>query len=356
MSGKPCSPLLPYLDQIHALRASGTGWPEIHAALLPHVPTVTRKGVQEFYAYHKARIGLPAPVQAVIHPPARPKDINDVLTLPPRPFAVPVPKPAAPAILKGWQRTLAYGDTHFPYQDDPTLAVVASVAKALQPERLLHVGDLVDCYTISSFLKDPNRLYSLQDEIDLARAHLHQMAQLVPDAERWLLEGNHEDRLRKTLWSLPGGAAELARLRSVQQATEWPALLGLEAIGFRWVPTHQQTQTTILPKLITKHGTVVRKWSGWTAKGEWERYGKGGISGHTHRLGKFYHRDHNGSHLWVETGCTCTLRPDYMVDPDWQQGCVVITHTPDGERYHVEEVYIQDGAAVFRGQLFKAAA
>jgi hypothetical protein len=131
--------------------------------------------------------------------------------------------------------------------------------------------------------------------------------------------------------------------------------LGLADIGWHWVPTHLQSRTSILPKLITKHGTLVRKWSSWTAKGEWEKYGKGGLSGHTHRLGKFYHRDHNGAHLWVETGCTCKLDPEYTLDPDWQNGCVVVTHTQNGERYAVEDVYIQDGVGIYSGKEIRAA-
>jgi hypothetical protein len=50
----------------------------------------------------------------------------------------------------------------------------------------------------------------------------------------------------------------------------------------------------------------------------------------------------------METGCTCTVDPEYMVDPDWQQGCVLVTHTKDGERYHAEDIYIEAGRAMWR--------
>jgi hypothetical protein len=359
MGAKPSSPLLPYLDEVAERRAKGETWRAIAKALTAATGLEVKSlALRMLFDYHGGRTPEPEsasePMRRRAAAPMR--DVHDFVDLPPRPFAVPVPRPASAAVLRGWRRTLVYGDSHVPHHSDGALALVQRMLLESEAECILNIGDLLDCYTISRYSKDPNRLYTLQDEIDLARVHLHQMAQLAPRAERWLLEGNHEARLRKLIWDLPGAAQELARLRTVQQATEWPVLLGLDEIGWQWVPTHEQTRTTILPKLITKHGTVVRKWSGWTAKGEWERYGKGGLSGHTHRLGKFYHRDHNGAHLWVESGCTCDLNPEYMLDPDWQNGCLIVTHTPDADRYSVEEVYMQDGEAIWRGNLYQATA
>jgi hypothetical protein len=110
----------------------------------------------------------------------------------------------------------------------------------------------------------------------------------------------------------------------------------------------------LLPKFILKHGNVVRKWSGWSAKGEWERYGKSGASGHVHRLGMFFHRDWNGNHVWAETGCLCSLNPDYMRDPDWQQGFVVASFERSTGAFQVEPVYIHRGNAVWRGKVYRA--
>lgn len=280
-------------------------------------------------------------------------DIRDHLDIPPRPFAVPIPRKAG--VKRGNLRTaIFYTDSHFPFQCDKTLAVIASLAEDLQPDVLIHGGDLLDAYHVSRFNKDPNRLHTLQDEIDMSRAHLHQMAQLCPNADRYVLEGNHEDRLRRTIWELPGGAAELARLTAFKEAMSWPVLLGLDEIGYTWVPTMEQSRKSIVPKLLTKHGTVVRKNSGYTARGEWEKYGRGGMSGHTHRLGGFYHRDHNGSICWWEAGCTCDLNPGYVMDPDWQNGCLVVTWAESDGRFSVEPVFIQDGEAIWRGDRLAA--
>ncbi|HUT86478.1 MAG TPA: metallophosphoesterase [Candidatus Heimdallarchaeota archaeon] len=280
------------------------------------------------------------------------EEIAEVISGPVRPFSVPRPK-AARARSRKWHRTVLYSDTHFPFQDDKALAVVLSVIKDVEPDNIIHGGDLLDCHNMSpKFSTDPAHGVSLQQEIDMARAHLHQVSTLAPQARKTWLEGNHEDRVRKTIWDFKGAARELAKLRVFQKNLTWPVLMGLDEIGWDFVPAHGQSKYQVLPKLITVHGTIVNKWSAQTAKAEWTKFGKSGTSGHTHRLGKFYHRDHNGSHVWVETGCTCRLDPEYAEDPDWQQGMVVITHTEDGSRFHMEDIYIQDGKALWRDTLY----
>lgn len=299
-----------------------------------------------------ARIRKQDAPETLIRPAIHRPTLGHTLELDPAPFAVPFPMVAK---VKAGQptRTVILTDTHIPFQSDATLAVIHGIIKDVKPHRIIHLGDLLDCFQISDFDKDPNRLNTLQDDIDASRVMLGQLSALAPEAEKWWLEGNHEYRLTKTIWRLPGTARELARLRAFQQAMTWPNLLRSAEIGWEFVPYNGQAHKAILPMIITKHGTVVRKWSGMSAKGEWERYGKSGISGHVHRLGRFYTSDQNGSHTWVEAGCTCDTRPQYMEDPNWQQGCVVVEHSADGQRFEMHTVYIQDGRALWRGQDYR---
>lgn len=271
------------------------------------------------------------------------------LDVPVRPFAVQIP-PAAPVRDGKVFTAVVYGDTHVPFHDPAAISVVRGIVRDVRPDVLLNVGDLVDCWQISRFDKDPTRKDSLQDNIDEARQHLAEMAAVAPKSRRVLLEGNHEGRLTRTVWGLPGAARELPKLRLFQQSMTWPTLLETEAIGWEWISERKQSQTSVLPKLISKHGTVVRKWSGATARGEWEKYGHSGLSGHTHRLGHFLHRDHNGTASWIETGCTCLLDPPYGTDFDWQQGCVVLSWNKDRRLMQTELVSVRDGSALWRGK------
>ncbi len=306
---------------------------------------------REAVASYRARLVAQCEIAPGTHPR---RLLTDVIDIPAAPFAVEIP---APAVGKPGKFTTAvlYGDTHVPFGDAAAVKVVQGVIRDVRPDVLVNMGDLVDCWQISRFDKDPKRLDTLQDNIDGARKHLHEMAQIAPKARRVLLEGNHENRLTRVIASLEGGQRELAKLRAFQEAIQWPNLLQLNGIGWQWVPEREQSRTPILPKIITKLGNVVRKWSGWSGKGEWEKYGRSGASGHTHRLGWFVHRDHNGNANWIETGCTCQLDADDGVDFDWQQGCVVVTWSADHRLQNTEFVAIRDGSALWRAKEYEAA-
>lgn len=276
-----------------------------------------------------------------------------ILNNPVRPLKVALPKPARPSKAGRLVSALLYGDTHIPHHDPAAVAVVQAIARETTPDLIVHMGYLLDCYTLSRWDKNPERRETLQDEIDAARQHIAQMRLCSPNSRFVLLEGNHEDRLRRTLWNLDGPAAVLAQLTAFKQAMTWPALLGLDELGAEFVPYGEQSKHRFLPKFLLKHGTVVRNKSAYTACGEHYKYGMSGASGHTHRLGQFYHRDHNGNHVWSETGCTCRLDPEYAPDPDWQQGCVFLTLDTQTGAVQAEPVYIHNGTAVFRGAFYR---
>ena len=284
-------------------------------------------------------------IQKKVEPQA---GINEVLKLPPAPFAVPYPAVATSRKSKDREYTaVVYGDTHYPFQDDAALNLVKYVIKDTKPDAIVHLGDLIDCWQISRFDKDPSRRDTLQDNIDQARVHLHEIAQLAPNAKRTLLEGNHEARLTAAIWKLDGAQREFAKLRIFQQTMTWPNLLELKDIGWNWVDIKKQSKTDVLPKIITKHGDKVCKWSAMSGKAEWEKYGYSGVSGHTHRLGQFFHRDRNGNATWSEMGCTCSLDAQYGSDFDWQQGFGVMRWSADAKILHTELVSIRDGSTLW---------
>ena len=300
-----------------------------------------RKAVASYYARMAAQREV-APVE-----PAPSKRGSFVLDVPVRPFAVPLPA-VAPSRTGKPLRAVVYGDAHIPFHDDRALKVLKAVLRDVKPHVVVHIGDLVDAWQISRFDKDPSRSDGLQENIDTARAHLCEIAQLAPKATRVWLEGNHEARLTRAIWQMDGAQRELAKLRVFQQTMTWPVLMETERIGWEFIPERDQSKRQILPKIITKHGTIVRKFSGYTARAEWEKYGASGISGHTHRLGHFFHRDHNGTARWLESGCTCLLDPPYGSDFDWCQGFVVLTWNADRRLMDAHTVAIRDGMALFR--------
>lgn len=264
------------------------------------------------------------------------------------------------------KHALIFGDTHVPFHDPKALAVIRRLLIDVQPDVVIHIGDLIDCWQISDFDKEITRRDSLQENINTAAALLKEWYMLTPNAERYYLEGNHEFRLTRTISRMKEAQREVAKLDVFQQHVTWPGILeraGVSRDMWEFVPTQGQARRRIFPKLITKHGTRVTKWSAMTAKAEWERYGKSGLSGHTHRLGQFFHNDFNGAHTWIETGCTCDINPTYCADPDWQQGAVMMTFSPGKvgsardkayTYFNAEPIYIQEGHAMWRDKKYNA--
>ncbi len=285
------------------------------------------------------------------------KRVGELKTFTPdvvRPFNLKFPKDVVRKT-NGSLRAFLYGDTHHGYQCDKTLAVVQAIMTDFDPHVVIDMGDGVDAGMLSDkFRQDPMRSTGLQHEIDEKRKQLARFRLAVPKAEYWYLEGNHSERLRRVLWNLEGPAAALVKLNVVQRQLTWPVLLGLPEMNIKFVPYDDQTQTPILPKFITKHGTLLRPASGNSAHAEMRKYGRSGASGHTHRLGAVWRRDHNGQHVWIETGCCCNLRPEYESDPDWQNGCVVLTFDEKTAAVSVEPIEIRNGHTIWRGKVYKA--
>lgn len=48
--------------------------------------------------------------------------------------------------------------------------------------------------------------------------------------------------------------------------------------------------------------------------------GKTIITQNTHRLAKYIARKAGRKFIWLETGCLCSMEPEYMLNPNWQQG------------------------------------
>jgi hypothetical protein len=257
--------------------------------------------------------------------------------------------PPGARAFKGDFVSFHYSDTHFPFHDAAALKVIYAVLRDLQPNLIVHHGDLVDCYAISRFDKDPAHRTTLDKEIQMAAEHLATVAKICPKAERVLIKGNHEDRLRRLLWSEGSGPLkEVLALAKVKERLNWPFLLDLAGSGWRWI----ESRELLFGKMILKHGEVVRAGSGATAKAEQGRYSKSGMSGHTHRMGSFFVRDWNGTHGWFELGCTCDLNPSYVEDPNWQSGFAVVTWSKNRDHFSVEPVIMHKGKAVFRGKFY----
>ncbi len=252
---------------------------------------------------------------------------------------VPVPK-IKPSKTK--EMHIVINDIHFPFQDKKTLELVTKFIYEQSPQVLHLLGDVVDFYNISNFNKNPNRKFTLQDELDQVTEYLFDLRHNLPNTRIIYYEGNHENRLQKHLWSK---SPELGTLRALQLQK----LLQFKELHIEYFDYNTYNKEK---HLALHHGALISKWSGYTAKRVMETVGCSVIVGHCHRLGSSFHTSLGGNHVAYENGCLCQLNPEYMKGkPNWQLGFSVIYFV--GDQFFVTQIPIINYSFIWNGELYK---
>jgi len=241
------------------------------------------------------------------------------------------------------KKVLFVSDIHCPYQDEVALEAMYNFMNWWKPDEVIIMGDLVDFYAVSRFNKDPERALRLQEELDSSVSVLKEIRDRAKKANIYFIKGNHENRLKKYLWA---NASELSSLNALRLES----LLEFDKLNIKY----KDRGIIRYKDLIVKHGTLVRKFAGYTAKGEFEKNGMSGISVHTHRLAIYRHTNESGAYIWVEGGCLCQLNPEYMEGetPNWQQGFAIGYFKENSKRFLLETVPIIKGKAMYGGMEF----
>lgn len=91
-------------------------------------------------------------------------------------------------------RELYISDTHFGFSNMEYLHRVYLFNKVFKADRVYQLGDFVDFYNFSRFLRSPNAP-SLTDELKKTKRQVHQFAKWFPQVT--ILTGNHEKRIYK---------------------------------------------------------------------------------------------------------------------------------------------------------------
>lgn len=214
-------------------------------------------------------------------------------------------------------------DIHFPFQDKKLLRVWLKHVKTLKPDGIDIIGDLLDCYSLSRFDKNPARKSSLQGELDEALMFLITVRSIAGrGCDIRYSEGNHEDRLRKILWGKISGLANIRNLTI-------PELLGLKKLGIHW---HSTQNPYKIRDLWYTHGDLLRKHAGMSARAKSDAIHGSVVLGHCHRMGWSPYTSWNGREDAYEVGhLSDYTQLDYVRSaPNWQQGWAVVEFLEGG--------------------------
>lgn len=232
-------------------------------------------------------------------------------------------------------------DWHVPYEDERAVNCALNFCRFIQPDVIV-MHEVHDFYDLSRFNQDPTRKETLQDELDQATKYFRRLRKYCPESRIILLESNHLDRLRRFLWT---EGRPLSSLRALQLES----LLELKELDIEFRENWHHKG------VLFKHGDLVRRYSAYTAKGEFDKEGCAGVTGHTHRLGAFYTRKRGGSYAWFESGCLCDLDPEYISGvADWQHGVTLVSFERKGHQYFAQPIPIIHGQMIYGGRLICA--
>ena len=156
-----------------------------------------------------------------------------------------------------------------------------------------------------------------------------------------MLDGNHEDRLRRNLWGVSPAFKSL-RCMNIE------ALYKLKDNDIEHID--YEVGLDINDVFTVLHGAIIRAHSGYTAKGMYDKHGGCGIHGHSHRGGSYTKSNRSGVYGWWENYCLCTLKPDWLQNPDWQQGFSLVHFTRD--RFWVEPIPIIKRRFMYGGKIY----
>lgn len=176
--------------------------------------------------------------------------------------------------------TLILPDIQYPYHDSLMLKKLIQVAKDIQPDAILQIGDGIDFPQVSQWSKGSAGEYAetLQKDIDGFRSSvLEPLRQSAPKADILWLEGNHDLRIKDFVKKY---AAPLGVLR----ALEIPSLFGLEDLDINYVRGPQRVATNVLAIHGHESGGYSASPSAWDLK-YIKRYGSNHsfVFGHTHQ-------------------------------------------------------------------------
>lgn len=255
----------------------------------------------------------------------------------PNPFGLPETEEKEWEIFeipKGNNNILMLSDVHIPYHNIEALTKCVEYGKAEKVNAVYLNGDIMDCYQLSRFVKDP-RLRSFAQELEDTRRFLQVLGDELQCPIYYKI-GNHEKRYEDFLKLKAPELLDISEFK----------LEILLRFGEYGVTMIEDKQLAKAGKLSILHGHEFGR-SVFSpvnpARGYYNRAKKSMIAGHNHQTSEHSEKSLDGEVVTVwSTGCLCELRPDYMPFNKWNHGAAHIIVNKDGS-YEVNNFRIIDG-------------
>lgn len=199
-----------------------------------------------------------------------------------------------------YKRILALSDVHIGYRningeleplhDEQAIKRVLDLAEDIQPDYVVNLGDLLDNSSLSRFAPDSTHFQgTMQPSYQRAHDFLADVSERTPQAERHMLEGNHDKRHNDYLLKNAGAMAELDEIKLHR-------ILKLGEIGWKYHGGYPAAEYEYAEDLVFIHGQIATK-TGTAHKLAAANYDRNIVQGHKHCAESVYHTDRRGRTL-----------------------------------------------------------
>lgn len=121
-------------------------------------------------------------------------------------------------------KTLFIPDCHIPFEDKKAYDLMTTIGLVYDPHYIVILGDFADYYSVNSHGKHPLLNHPLIKEIDAVNKRLDELDEFFPDTKKIYIEGNHEFRLERYLYSKAPelfGLTEPKHLFKIESRPNW---------------------------------------------------------------------------------------------------------------------------------------
>jgi len=246
-----------------------------------------------------------------------------------------------PYDIKIKNKILLISDIHIPFHDFIALKTIFDFSKEFNPSIILFNGDIIDCYSISKFEKNPKHRF-VKDELNAFYKLLDYIFNQHDKVKILYKFGNHEDRYKYYLWTHSEALFGIKQIE-LSHILQYDESGNKRYNNFEIIEDGRIINVSNMPIL---HGNEFFK--GLTnpvnpARGVFLRGISSCIVSHWHKTSE--HTEQTLKEKLITTksiGCVCYLHPEYSRLNKWNHGFATIDLK--GEKlYNIENYRIYKG-------------
>jgi len=254
-------------------------------------------------------------------------------------------------------------DFHGPFTDRFALSVLLDTIERVQPDIVVLNGDIVEFEAVNRWTKGPNKLHSIQEDVDFAVDEILRPIRLAaPHAQIDYITGNHEYNICRYLAEQAPGLASLRCLSFGELFKLTELNINLVFGGNILAPSHadKRKQAAEAYKIyyntfVVTHGTATGPGA---AAAELNRFKMSGCSGHLHKQSTAYGSSIDRPHM--EWHVLPKMTYDSVAEVygrglpmGWHTGFAIVDIFPPTQTAFYQASTVRDGMCLSAGALYK---